>query len=248
MHFFLGRSFTPAIYHLCQLPRLHRGFSIDIILPACLSSVFQSKMIHALPGMGADRRMYPAPWPTLPSFVAHNWVRHSGEKTLVEVACSVCEASGIRDGDTLVGSSLGGMVACEITKIRKIPALYLIGSATQKEEVNPLLAKIHPLAQAAPINWLRLSAEKIPTEFSQMFSGIEASFVRAMCAAVFAWDGLGVSETKVYRVHGKFDLMIPPVAKVDLLLGGGHLISITHARECVEFIRGLELSRQAVHS
>jgi hypothetical protein len=94
------------------------------------------KMIHALPGMGADRRMYPAPWSTLPGFTAHDWVRHSGEKSLPEIARSMCDAAGIHDGDKLVGSSLGGMVACEITKIRNIPVLYLVGSATRKEEVS----------------------------------------------------------------------------------------------------------------
>ena len=30
-------------------------------------------MIHALPGMGADHRMYPEPWSSLPEFAAHDW-------------------------------------------------------------------------------------------------------------------------------------------------------------------------------
>jgi pimeloyl-ACP methyl ester carboxylesterase len=194
-------------------------------------------MIHALPGMGADRRMYPAPWSTLPDFIADDWMLHSGEKSLAEVAKSMCNVSGIRDGDTLVGSSLGGMVACEITKMRKIPCLYLIGSATRKEEVSALLAMIHPLARIAPIDWLRFSSSKIPAEVAQMFAGSEASFVRAMCSAIFEWDGLGVSRTKVFRIHGKHDFVIPPPTSVDLLLDGGHLISISHARHCVDFIK-----------
>ena len=68
--------------------------------------------LHALPGMGADRRMYPEPWSTVPKFKAHDWIRHAGEKSLPEVAASMAEACGIQDGDVLVGSSLGGMVAC----------------------------------------------------------------------------------------------------------------------------------------
>ena len=32
--------------------------------------------------------------------------------------------------------------------------------------------------------------------------------------------------------------VIPPPAHVDLLLNGGHLISMTHARECVDFVAG----------
>ena len=193
-------------------------------------------MIHALPGMGADRRMYPAPWSSLPGFVAHDWVHHSGEKSLAEVAQSMCAARGIRDGDTLVGSSLGGMVACEITKIRHIPALHLIGSATKKEAVGALLTVLHPLARVAPIDLVRVAAGKIPIELVQMFTAVEASFIRAMCAAIFEWDGLGVTSTRVYRIHGKHDLVIPPPDRVDLLLDGGHLISLTHAPQCVDFI------------
>jgi hypothetical protein len=75
-----------------------------------------------------------------------------------------------------------------------------------------------------------------------MFAGSEASFVRAMCAAIFEWEGLGASATKVCRIHGKHDLVIPPPPSADLLLDGGHVISISHAWECVEFIR-IDISR-----
>lgn len=193
-------------------------------------------MIHALPGMGADHRMYPAPWTSIPDLVTHDWVRYSGEQSLSEVACSMCESCQIKDGDDLIGASLGGMVACEITKIRKIPRLYLIGSAIQKDEISPLLTLLHPLAQIAPIDWLRVSAGKIPTELAQMFFNAEPPFIRVMCAAIFKWDGLGPSTTRVLRLHGKHDLVIPPPQIVDLLIDGGHLISMTKAAECIEFI------------
>ncbi|CAN5882923.1 hypothetical protein BH11VER1_BH11VER1_05420 [soil metagenome] len=194
-------------------------------------------MIHALPGMGADKRMYPGPWSTLPDFVAHDWPRHQGELVLADVARSVVDLYDIRDGDSLVGTSLGGMVACEITKIRKIQTLCLIGSATRKEEINRFLAILHPLANVAPIDWIRFSAGKIPLELAQMFAGMETSFIRAMCAAVFQWEGLTVSPERIFRIHGNRDLVIPPPAKADLLLTGGHLITISHADECAEFVR-----------
>ena len=187
--------------------------------------------------MGADRRMYPPPWASLPGFVAHDWMACTGERNLSEVAESFCAARGIQDGDTLVGASLGGMVACEITKIRKISVLWLVGSATHKEEVNGLLAALHPLAQVAPIDWLRFSAGKLPLELSQMFSTVDASFIRSMIPAIFAWNGLGATDTKVYRLHGRHDRVIPPPRNTDLLLDGGHLICRSHAPECVAFIR-----------
>ena len=187
--------------------------------------------------MGADRRMYPAPWADLCDFVAHDWPRHAAEQTLADVARSLCEIHGIRDGDAVIGTSLGGMVACEITKIRRIRALYLIASAIDKAEVSTVLATLHPLARFAPLGLIRSSAGKVPLELTQMFSGVEVSFVRAMCEAIFQWEGLGAPQTRVFRIHGRSDHVIPAPPQVDLLLDGGHLISMTHARECVAFIR-----------
>ncbi len=194
-------------------------------------------MIHALPGMGADHRIFPDPWSTLPDFVSHDWGPHSGEQTLSDVARSMCEHCQIKEGDDLVGVSLGGMVACEITKIRKISRLYLVGSAIKKEEISKLLAAMHPLAKVAPFDWIRLSANSIPTDLAQMLAGADSSFIRTMCAAIFQWEGLGQPKTQVFRIHGRHDLIIPPPKAVDLLLDGGHLISLTHAAECVDFIR-----------
>lgn len=194
-------------------------------------------MIHALPGMGADARMYPAPWTDVPGFVAIPWIRHSGERTLREVAVSMCVAHGIRDGDDLIGSSLGGMVACEISKIRRVRRLFLIGSAIRKEEINPILSALRPMMCVAPLGWLRASAGMVPLELCQMFGDTESSFLRSMCEAAFQWEGLGCTETAVYRIHGEFDRVIPPPPGVDLLLDGGHLVAMTHARECAEFVR-----------
>jgi pimeloyl-ACP methyl ester carboxylesterase len=193
-------------------------------------------MIHAFPGMGADRRMYPSPWNTLPSFVVHDWPCYDGELSIADVAKKLAELYEIRDGDSLVGASLGGIVACEIAKIRKIKTLYLIGSAKSKNEVNLFLSILHPLADIAPISWIQFSAGKIPSDLTQMFADVDASFIRAMCSAIFEWDGFDSSNTQVFRVHGLHDFIIPPPQKVDLLVDGGHLISMTHAKECVTAI------------
>lgn len=162
---------------------------------------------------------------------------YSGEKSIADVAQSICRTCAVHDGDVLVGASLGGRVACEITKIRRIRGLYLIGSAVRKEEISRLIATLRPLARLVPFEWLRFSAGKLPSELAQMFAGVETSFILAMCSAIFEWEGLGASETRVFRIHGRRDLVIPPPAAADLFLNGGHLIAMTHAAECVAFIQ-----------
>lgn len=194
-------------------------------------------MIHALPGMGADHRMYPSPWDSLPEFYAHDWPRYEGQRSIAELAQTACERFSIQDGDTLIGSSLGGIVACEITKLRKIYTLFIVGGAIDKAEINRLLAVLHPLASITPFDLLRFSAGSIPNDLAQMFAGAEASFMKAMCRAIFEWEGLGESAVRCVRIHGKSDLVIPLPPDVDLLLNGGHLLCMTHAKECVEFIQ-----------
>jgi len=182
--------------------------------------------------------MYPAPWSTLPGFRAHDWGQSGDVRSIRQLAEVTVAAGGIADGDVLVGSSLGGMVACEITKLRQIPRLFLIGSAVRKEEVNPLWAEFHSLVEKVPLDWVRASARKLPGELAAMFAAADPEFVRAMCLAIFQWDGLGATDTQVFRVHGRSDMVIPPPEHVDLLLNGGHLIALTHARECVDFVAG----------
>ncbi|HEX2860963.1 MAG TPA: alpha/beta fold hydrolase [Lacunisphaera sp.] len=193
-------------------------------------------MIHALPGMGADRRMFPEPWGSLPGFKAHDWVKSAGLKSIRQLAEAMAESCGVVDGDVLVGCSLGGMVAAEITRLRKIPALFLVGSAAGKGEIKPWAANLHAWADKVPIEWLQFVAGKMPGLTTTMLAGADPDFIRRMWPAIFQWPGLGASETKVWRIHGRKDLLIPPPGKCDLLLGGEHLIAITHARECVAFV------------
>ncbi len=196
-------------------------------------------MIHLLPGMGADRRMYDAPaWLGLPGVRALDWPLYRGEKTLAAVAKRVVDEAKIQDGDVLVGSSLGGMVACEIARRKKLRAVVLIGSAIDKSEVCGLLNFLHPIAKCAPLELLQFSAGSYDHELTHMFRATNASFMRAMCAAVFAWDGLPPKHPRPLRIHGRHDGVIPPPKSgVDLWLDGGHLLAMTHARECVEFVQ-----------
>ena len=69
-------------------------------------------MIYLLPGMGADHRMYAASsWQTLPEACFLDWPEYQGEQTISAIADRVIAEARIREGDTLIGSSLGGYYA-----------------------------------------------------------------------------------------------------------------------------------------
>src|SRR4051812_26982519 len=102
-------------------------------------------MIYVLPGTGGDRRMYPGPWQALPEAKFIEWPRYAGESSLEEVAARLVALHQIPDGSTVVGSSLGGMIGCEIARLRTLRELVLVGSALHQKEISPWLARLHPL-------------------------------------------------------------------------------------------------------
>lgn len=104
-------------------------------------------MIHVLPGMGADHKMYSAPaWQRLSEAQFLDWPVYGHEKSVAEVAARVVAEADIADKDTVIGSSLGGIVGCEIAKIVSLKTLVLIGGATNKTEISTLLSLLHPFA------------------------------------------------------------------------------------------------------
>jgi pimeloyl-ACP methyl ester carboxylesterase len=193
--------------------------------------------VFILPGLGGDHRMYPEPWPGLPGAVILDWPAYRNEQSVEAMAARVVETAGIPDDSVVIGSSLGGMVACEIARLRRLRGLVLLGSAVQPREVSRLLHLLHPLADIAPFEFLRVASSKLPHDVTQMFARTEAPFMRAMCRAIFKWPGWSAPDPRPLRIHGSHDHIIPPPANPDLLLDGGHLISMTHAKECVHFLQ-----------
>ncbi len=193
-------------------------------------------MIFVIPGMGADETMYPGPWRAISGYKFIPWPAYKGETTLPLVAQRLVLEQQLKDGDSVIGASLGGMVGCEISKLVQLEHLVLVGSAIHKGEISGLLSFLHPLADLAPFEFIRRAAAKVPLELAQMFGRSEPEFIRAMCRAIFQWQGLK-DGIRPLRIHGRNDLVIPLPAKADCVLPGGHLISMTHAQECVEFLK-----------
>jgi pimeloyl-ACP methyl ester carboxylesterase len=193
--------------------------------------------IYLLPGMGADRNMYSGKWHLLPNSVFLNWPQYRGEKSIAEMARRIIHEQQITPGSIVIGSSLGGIVACEIGHQIKLKNLILIGSAKQKDEINSLLAVLHPLIDLTPLQFIQRAVSKIPNEIVQMFSQSEPEFIRAMCRAIFMWDGLNPDAGKPVRIHGAKDRVIPLPTGVQHVLNGGHLLAIKNADECIKIVQ-----------
>ena len=187
--------------------------------------------------MGATAAMYGQPWKEACTGHFHNWPKWQGERTLQDIAKRIIQDHKIESGDTVIGTSLGGILACEIANQIDLKRIVLIGSAQRKEEINSILSALHPLIDLAPIAFIQMSSGKLPSDLTEMFSHSDPEFIRNMSKAIFNWDGLN-SDVPVLRIHGRKDLVIPhPNKGADHTVDGGHLIVMTNALECIKLIK-----------
>lgn len=195
-----------------------------------------------LPGMGADSAMYPKKYYTYLSGVRFaDWPEYHGEQTIRALALRVIDEHDITADMIVGGSSLGGMVAIEIAKIIDVKKVILIGSATGAEMINPGLRMLSMFSNIAPFTLFQILAGKLNNSGSNvvlsMFHRADCRFVRAMCSAIFTWDGIAEYRGEICHIHGRRDLVIyPPEGNAEIITDGGHLISMTHGALVADFI------------
>jgi pimeloyl-ACP methyl ester carboxylesterase len=195
-----------------------------------------------LPGMGANSNMYPKEkYISLQDVIFIDWPKYDEETSLEAVAKKIIYQHQINNEMVVGGSSLGGMVAIEIAKIIGLKKVILIGSATNPDYINPLLQKLSNFAEITPIKIIQVLTGKInkysKNDLLKMFEESESRFIKAMCKALFKWEGIGNFSGDVCQIHGEKDLVVlPPEKNVEIIPGGGHLISMSHANEVANFI------------
>ena len=190
-------------------------------------------MIYLLPGMGATSAMYDGPWRDLPDSFAINWPDYQGEKTIADIAARLIAEHNIAPNDSVIGSSLGGIVALEIHAALNLRQVVLLGGAVTRAEINPLLIALAPLAKITPLRLIQHLAGKSTALLSTMYAEVDADFVRAMCIAISNWEGYSGDMSVVTRIHGQRDHIIRCPKDVETIPNAGHLIAITHAKQCL---------------
>lgn len=183
--------------------------------------------------MGADSSLYGGPWRDLEDTVYLDWPKYSGEKSLSDLGKRLISDHEIKSSDLVAGSSMGGMVALEVAERIGISHVSLIGSAMSRDEINPLLTLLAPLANLTPVRFSHAISGSSSVGFSDMLMKTEPEFIKAMCIAVSTWDGTRVPEDKVTRLHGTHDLIIKCPENCVRIEGAGHLLAMTHPNECV---------------
>lgn len=196
-----------------------------------------------LPGMGADSSMYGSEYQKIENMVFVDWPVYKKERSIKQVAERVVDLYQIKDGDIAGGSSLGGIVAAEISKFIKLKKLFLIGSSLYAEDLNPKMKWLSRYAGTPPVKSLQVVTGVVSLFMNErnrtlidMFRRTDAMFIKAMIKALNVWGGCPNPECDVYSIHGGKDRVISPDSNSIILDDAGHTIVMTHGKQVVDFI------------
>lgn len=212
--------------------------------------------VFLIPGLGADSRAYRGPWTGVDGAVWVEWPPYEGTLSVPAVARYVVDAWRIPDGAVVVAMSFGGAIACEIARLRRLRALVLIASSTQPGDYKGA-AKLRRWQRRVPFRPIqrflrrregirRQRYGRDPSAFDravldsiEQFTVCDLPFYTGMLDALATWAGGIDPDTPLVRIHGRRDRTVLPPAHADLLLDGGHLVGLTHARECAAWVQAL---------
>lgn len=208
--------------------------------------------LYLLPGLGADGRLYDRidfgqrtahriDWPAMPE--------GSSLRDYAEVVARRVDTS---QPHTLIGVSLGGMVAQEMASITK-PARTIIISSWKGPHEMPvpirLLRGTHAEKLVTPafmkhglqiMRWqMGLETAEDTALFDAFITATPLEQVRVQIAAVLGWEGPSSPVTGLVHIHGDHDRLMPiaPIEESIVIGGGGHFMVFNRAAEVGSAIR-----------
>lgn len=201
--------------------------------------------LYLLPGLGSIPALYDLQREAIPSARVLEWADPHADEPLPHY---VRRIAALIDTDApffLGGVSFGGMLACEVAKIKPPLAVLMIGGVAQASEVPPYVMPIAALAATVPPGGILRLARHTPLVryllgpmtpasmpiLNRLIESASSDLIGWQIRSLSFWAHATAPPVQVHRIHGRLDRVLPPrfIKGIDKLIeGGGHLISLTH--------------------
>jgi esterase/lipase len=203
--------------------------------------------IYLLPGLGADRRMYTPQLKIFPQAEVLEHLKPNKNETLQVYSTRVAELIDKSSPFILIGTSLGGMVALELSKLIRPEKLILIATVKNRNEMPAFIRSmkylhLHKLIKGnhyKMFNTLlvkRLDNRRDSTAASlikQMTIDTSPEFIEWAVDAVIKWQGVDTSDLNYVHIHGTKDQLFP-ISKIQNsipITGGSHIMNLTMSQQ-----------------
>ena len=203
-------------------------------------------------GLGADDAVFVPQRLAFPQLIVPTWPIPDTNDTLDSYSKRIAADLAIHGPCVVGGASFGGIVALHVARHLNPLAVLLIGSARDPAElpgIVRLARRVRPLIRRLPVSLLQLlaapMASKMAARWSQHLAGLARQFRRSDPRVVIwsieqlcEWRTIPPAPYPIFRIHGARDFVISPrrTRTDERITGGGHVISLTHAKEVNTFI------------
>jgi pimeloyl-ACP methyl ester carboxylesterase len=210
--------------------------------------------VFLIAGLGADTRLYnnidiPSGYEVIPV----DWIDPDKTDTLKSYAQKLIYQYNITRGSIVIGTSLGGMLAIEISKLISLNKAILISSIKTIDEAPGYfrLFKNVPLFKILPGKLFGSLGFMIKPMFGKMADGdawllkdmlrnTSPAFIKWAMGAVVKWDNKTIPPN-VYHIHGDKDLVFPykNVKNAELIKGGTHIMVYNMAKQVNKLLKNI---------
>jgi pimeloyl-ACP methyl ester carboxylesterase len=210
--------------------------------------------VFLIAGLGADTRLYnnidiPSSYEVIPV----DWIDPDKTDTLNSYAQKLIYQYNITRGSIVIGTSLGGMLAMEISKLIPLNKTILISSIKTIDEAPGYfrLFKNVPLFKILPGKIFNSAGFMIKPMFGKMADGdawllndmlrnTSPAFIKWAMGAVVKWDNKTIPPN-VYHIHGDKDLVFPykNVKNAELIKGGTHIMVYNRAKQVNKLLKNI---------
>ena len=203
--------------------------------------------IYLIPGLGADGRMYGPQMKIMPdAIVLENQKPLKGE-TLAEYSTRLAGKIDISKPFIIIGTSLGGIIAMELSRILKPEKVILIASVKHRTEM-PLWMRsmkylyLHRLVSGKVFVWFSSSnvkrlITKRDTNVAKLLIDLhrdaDPEFVEWAINEVVRWEGTSDHRPDIIHLHGTREILFPyhKVSGAIAVMGGSHVMGLTQSQD-----------------
>ncbi len=208
--------------------------------------------IYFIPGLGADRRMYYHQLKLFPQAIVLEHLSAVKGESLPDYAKRVAALIDSSSPFILIGTSLGGMISMEISRILKPEKLILISSVKNRNELPGFIRSmkylnLHRLFSGKTYQRLnKIAARRLDSRsdseaaqlIKAMMLDMQPEFIEWAINAVINWNPPIEYRTDVVHIHGSNDLLFP-IRKIKnplVVNQGTHIMNITMSKEVNQHI------------
>jgi pimeloyl-ACP methyl ester carboxylesterase len=209
--------------------------------------------VYLIPGLGADKRMYEPQLKIIPDAIIIEHLDPRKGESISAYAKRLVPFINQSEPFTVIGTSLGGMIAIELCRYVRPEKVILIASVKNRRELPPFIRSmkylnLHKLLPGDFYKKLnKLAARRLDSRgdspvaglILQMTEDANPEFISWAIDAVINWQPTHEITQEVFHIHGTNDHLFPSrlIKNFTAIKKGSHVMNLSMSDEVNAVLR-----------